>query len=106
MEGIHHWPTCPFEEVAYLRLPHRHMFHFKALVNVSHDDRDVEFIILKHMIREYLNETYWHDEFKCLFFGPMSCEMIARELMEEFNLSQCEVGEDGENGAVLTVTGE
>jgi hypothetical protein len=30
--------------------------------------------------------------------------MIARDLMEAFNLSKCEVNEDGENGAVLTYT--
>jgi len=34
----------------------------------------------------------------------MSCEMIARELIEHFNLSRCEVSEDGENGAIVTRT--
>lgn len=106
MEGIHNWPSCPYDEVAYLRDPHRHMFHFKASVNVTHDDRDVEFIMLKHTLLEYMYENYWHDEHKCLHFGPMSCEMIARELMEVFELSQCEVSEDGENGAILIDHGE
>lgn len=103
VEGIHNWPDCPFEEVAYLRDPHRHMFHVKAQVAVTHDDRDVEFIVLKHKVRDYLEEMYWDDETKCCYFGAMSCEMIARELIEEFNLTSCEVSEDGENGAILTV---
>jgi hypothetical protein len=29
--------------------------------------------------------------------------MIAKELIAKFNLSRCEVSEDGENGAIVTV---
>jgi hypothetical protein len=36
-------------------------------------------------------------------FGAKSCEMIAIELINEFNLSRCEVNEDNENGAIVTV---
>lgn len=103
VEGIHNWPGCPFEEVSYLRNPHRHVFHIKAHAPVHHDDRDVEFILLKHHITEYLNTTYWSDDVWCLYFGARSCEMIARELIDQFGLSRCEVNEDGENGAILTV---
>lgn len=103
MEGIHNWPGCPFDEVGYLRDPHRHMFHITAFVNVSHDDRDVEFIMLKHEIKEYLYDKYWDDEHKCLWVGSMSCEMIAAELIDKYNLCKCIVSEDGENGAVLTI---
>lgn len=99
IEGIHRWKDCPLEEVAYLRDPHRHMFHIKAFVPVLHDDRDVEFIMLKHKITEYLITRYWSDEYKCLFFDSMSCEMIARELIDAFDLTVCEVSEDGENGS-------
>ena len=102
VEGIHNWPGCPLEEVAYLRDPHRHVFHVKAYTTVTHSDRDVEFIMLKHTLLEYLTTTYWHDECKCLYFGAKSCEMIAQELIDSFGLSRCEVSEDGENGAVVT----
>lgn len=101
VEGLHHWPGCPFDEVAYLRDPHRHVFHIKAHTIVGHDDRDVEFIMLKHEIARYLEEKYWNEELKLHLFGAMSCEMIARELMETLHLSRVEVSEDGENGAVL-----
>jgi len=105
VEGTHNWPNCPFDEVAYLRDPHRHMFHIKAHKIVNHDDRDTEFIMLKHQIQRYLNTKYMldpHGDGLCVF-GAMSCEMIARELIEEFNLCRCEVNEDGENGAILYV---
>jgi len=72
------------------------VFHVKAYKKVTHDDRDVEFIMLKHRIQEFMIAR-WPDH----NFGPMSCEMIAEKLMNVFELSQCEVSEDGENGAVL-----
>lgn len=103
LPGIHNWPGCPFDEVAYLRDPHRHMFHIKAFKDVYHDDRDVEFIMLKNEITQYLDDQYWDEETRCLYFGAMSCEMIAKELISVFDLSSCEVSEDGENGAILTV---
>lgn len=111
IEGTHNWPGCPFDEVAYLRDPHRHMFHIKAYKPVSHSDRDVEFIMLKHQINKHLIGKYWSswEESEIAAgtglceFGAMSCEMIAEELIGEFDLSKCEVSEDGENGAVVTV---
>ena len=103
VEGTHSWPGCPFDEVAYLRDPHRHMFHIKAFKKVSHNDRDTEFIILKHRIQEYFFNKYHMPMQQLCVFGAMSCEMIAEELITEFRLSQCEVNEDGENGAIVTV---
>lgn len=103
VDGTHNWPGCPFDEVAYLRDPHRHMFHIKAYKEVNHNDRDVEFIILKHQLVDYLDHTYYCETPKTHVFGARSCEMIAHELIKQFNLSRCEVSEDGENGAVLTV---
>lgn len=97
-EATHNWPECPFEEVSYLRDLHRHIFHIKAYKKVNHDDRDVEFIMLKHSIQLYLRTTYPGKT-----IGAKSCEMLARELIEEFGLSKCEVSEDNENGAIVTV---
>jgi hypothetical protein len=104
LEGIHNWPGCPFPEVDYLRDPHRHVFHIKAHKIVTHNDRDVEFIILKHAVQQHLLDQYWDEKYKCLMFGARSCEMIAEELISKFDLSKCEVSEDGENGAIVTVT--
>lgn len=103
-EGIHNWVTCPLDEVKYLRSPHRHVFHVKAYFEVNHDDRDVEFIVAKHEIAKWMREKWWDDNLQLLNFGGMSCEMIARDLIEAFGLVKCEVNEDGENGAILEVT--
>lgn len=44
--GFHRWDSAP-EEVAFLRDLHRHIFNVKVTVEVSHNDRDVEFFLLK-----------------------------------------------------------
>lgn len=106
VEGTHCWPSCPFDEVAYLRDPHRHVFHIKAYKHVTHDDRDVEFIMLKHQIQNSLRLGYWNEDQKLHVFGAKSCEMIAKELIFNFHLHMCEVNEDGENGAIVEVTEE
>lgn len=103
VEGIHFWPDCPIEEVSYLRDPHRHLFGIKAFKKVTHDDRDVEFIWFKHEIQEYLMDKYVDTSFRLCVFGAMSCEMLANELIDKFDLTRCEVDEDGENGAIVTV---
>lgn len=101
IEGIHRWAKCPIEEVSFLRDYHRHVFHVICTKSVYHDDRDVEFIQLSHDIQKYLNDRYYSDQYKCLFFDDMSCEMIANELLQKFNLNGCEVNEDGEGGAIV-----
>ncbi len=106
IEGLHHWPGCPLVEVNYLKDLHRHVFHIKAHKKVSHADRDVEFIVLKHEIQEYLRLKYFNDSSRLCNFGSQSCEMLAKELISKFNLSKCEVSEDGENGAIVTVVEE
>lgn len=98
VEGIHCWPDCPFEDVAFLRNPHRHLFTVTATKLVSHDDRDIEIIRLKRAMTVYLNPRDGHE---ARDFGAQSCEMIARDLMEQFNLLNVHVLEDGENGAYL-----
>lgn len=105
-EGIHRFPNCPFTEVSYLENPHRHVFHIKAYVKVSHDNRDVEFIILKHKIKSFLYDEYFDSQLRLFDFDTMSCEQIAKAFISKFDLSRCEVSEDGENGAIVTVQSE
>lgn len=102
VDGIHSWPECPLIEVDFLQTPHRHVFHIKAVASVDHDDRFIEFIVLKHDILEYLRDKYWDNEKRAHVFGRMSCEQLAIELIERFNLDSCDVSEDNENGSIVT----
>jgi hypothetical protein len=94
--ATHNWPDCDIKEVYFLKFPHRHVFHIRAEKLVNHDDRDIEIIMFKDSILKFLENKY-HGDFKF-----MSCEMIAKKLCKEFNLSRCQVLEDGENGAEVS----
>lgn len=103
-EGIHCYPAAgsdpKLRDVAFLASPHRHMFHFKVYLEVFHDDRDVEFILLK---RE-LEGLYGSGTLKLDY---MSCEMIADELLTYLKNqypgrdATIVVSEDDENGCEL-----
>lgn len=99
-EGMHHWLDAP-KEVFFLKNLHRHMFHVRVRIEVFHDDREVEFILLK---RE-LEKMSICSEF---YLGERSCEMIAKifyDYVKEYKGrerdTEVEVSEDGENGAIL-----
>lgn len=107
VEGTHFYGEAP-DEVAYLRESHRHMFGIRAEVEVFHDDREVEFIMMKHFLDSCLTKNYHWCSVRRLFdFGRTSCEMIATCLVGELRVKYGErnitvtVDEDGENGAVV-----
>ena len=103
-EGIHRYPAAASDPklaaVSFLANEHRHMFHFRVDLEVFHDDREVEFILLKREL-EGLYST------GTLQLNNMSCEMIARELLAYINQyypkRDCviSVSEDNENGCTL-----
>lgn len=108
-EGIHKYPAAATDpklsEVSFLAHPHRHMFHFRVELEVFHDDRDVEFILLKRELEGlYSSGT--------LQLNNMSCEMIARELLQYIKTyypgrdSTIQVSEDNENGCTLVYVKE
>jgi len=105
VEGLHVWweAETKLPEVAYLSHLHRHIFYITCKQTVNHLNRDTEFIMLKHMITEYLTAKYHDDVYNCLNFNGMSCEMLAVELVDKFNLCYCSVFEDNENGAEIIV---
>lgn len=96
VEAIHCWPNCNIDEVAYLKHPHRHTFQFICRVEVTHNERDVEFIELKHKLKQYLGSKYYSKIYKCCDFGSMSCESLAEDVLTAFGLVKCIVSEDGE----------
>ena len=102
VEWIHRRKDCPLSDVSFLKDYHRHMFYITCTKKVLHDDRDVEIIMFKRELIRYLEARYFSEEKNCLFFDWMSCEMIAKELLDMYELESCEVLEDWENWALVT----
>ena len=90
--GFHCWPDAP-EPQAYLRDRHRHTFHVEATKQVTHADRDIEFIELRERVDVWIKERQQQDS------ATMSCEHWAIAIAEQFDFDAVEVNEDGENGA-------
>ena len=103
VDGMHNFPAAAelFPEVAFLAERHRHMFHIEAKKEVFHDDRDVEFLMFKKDITDYLKQMYYKPETRTHEFGAMSCEMIAKIILNQFNCTAVSVWEDLENGAIV-----
>lgn len=108
-EGVHLYPaaatdpnlkTGDWDDVSFLGVPHRHIFHFRVRIEVFHDDRDIEFIQFKRWIEKLYNEDI-------LELNHKSCEMIADDLYVEIStrypgrMVEIEVSEDGENGCQI-----
>jgi hypothetical protein len=108
-EGVHLYPaaatdphlkTGDWDDVSFLGVPHRHIFHFKVRIEVFHDDRDIEFIQFKRWLEKLYNEDI-------LELNHKSCEMISDDLYKEISARypgrfvEIEVSEDGENGSLI-----
>ena len=102
--GMHYWPDAPIP-VEYLGTNHRHVFHIEVAVEVIHDNRAVEFHLLKMAADAAINEMYGTEQTK--WIGPRSCEQIAKELgtylvfTNHFAVREIAVSEDRENGATV-----
>lgn len=99
--GFHRWPDAP-DYRAYLRDRHRHLFHVRVAVSVSQYSREVEFHDLQDEMLRHLGALSDGG----VDFGIWSCETIARALGRSLRsdglaVSQVEVSEDGENGAIV-----
>jgi hypothetical protein len=99
--GFHCWPDAP-AEVSYLSNPHRHEFLIRVEARVGHDDREIEFHMLKREAKLAMITAFDAAEQGSEFqFGHRSCEMIAQHLYASirYPVSAIEVWEDQENGA-------
>lgn len=96
VEGIHYFPDAP-TGVEFLRERHRHMFHIKAYWDVSHVNRDKEFILEKQRLTAFVQDLFDNEN-----PAAMSCEFIAVQIIDHLHAVKVEVNEDGENGAVIT----
>lgn len=107
VEGVHFWPDAKTKlpEVAYLSSPHRHIFHVTVTKAVTHEDRDIEIIMFKRELQDYFQRNFFDTSLQLVNFGARSCETIAKDLVEAFDLDIAEVLEDGENGAAVLKSG-
>jgi hypothetical protein len=101
-EGWHVWPDAPIE-VDFLKCVHRHIFYVEAKIPVSHDDRQLEFFMVKRFIDEFIYSKYPEGKLK-----SKSCEMLAEEILNTLQSNYelrkgvaVGVYEDGENGAIV-----
>lgn len=97
-EATHNWPKVAEvlpnnPEIHFLQYPHRHVFHITLEKAVTHSDRDVEIILFKKVVLNYLHESFRGN------LENRSCEMLAELLLATFDCFSVEVLEDNENGA-------
>ena len=110
-EGIHKYPAAATDpnlatgdeyDVSFLANPHRHIFHFRVWLGVTHNDRDVEFIQFKRWLEQLYSSAQG-----VLSLDYKSCEMMADDLYVQIAAKYpgravwIEVSEDGENGALI-----
>ena len=80
--GTHNWPEADevFPEVGFLKHEHHHDFHIYVECDVLHQDREIEFILLRVDIMKIL-DAYPGKYIKR--FGHRSCEMIAENIKKK-----------------------
>ena len=108
-EGIHKYPAALTDpalatgdeyDVSFLGYPHRHMFHFRVALKVTHNDRDIEFIQFKRWLENLYKDDVIQLDYK-------SCEMMSDDLFDQIVAKypgrdiKIEISEDGENGALV-----
>jgi hypothetical protein len=108
-EGMHKYPAALTDptlatgdeyDVSFLGYPHRHIFHFKVWIGVTHNDRDIEFIQFKRWLENLYKDATLKLDFK-------SCEMMSDDLYAQISQRYpdrevwIEVSEDGENGSFI-----
>lgn len=108
-EGIHKYPAALDDpalatgdeyDVSFLGYPHRHKFHFRVAISVTHNDRDIEFIQFQRWLENLYKEDVIQLDYK-------SCEMMSDDLFDQISAKypgrdvKIEISEDGENGAFI-----
>ena len=56
-EGFHKYENAP-EEVAFLRVLHRHTFNVEVEMETFHNDREIEFIMVQHELKNFFQNKY------------------------------------------------
>lgn len=109
--GVHLWADAP-DVVGYLRSQHRHVFNIEAKISVDHNDRELEFIMVKAEIDKFMQEyieakkqQVTRPEELNLGSCEMMCEYLIEKLTEKYGNRDytVRVFEDNENGGEVIV---
>lgn len=104
--ALHRFPAAAsfFPERGYLEHPHRHKFFVRVEIEVSHNEREIEYHDLKDQVDGWIALgllVNWNEE--------QSCETIAEKLLHfiiegypGYSRHSVSVSEDNENGSIVT----
>ena len=96
-EALHKWDAAD-GVIDYLKYPHRHLFHVQMEWEVTHEDRQIEFISMKQNVDRWIARL-GESEHEPLLIN-WSCETYASKLGKVWGCTRVMVSEDGENGAI------
>lgn len=101
-EGFHYYPNAGEIDprIKFLENEHRHMFKVEVTISVKHDDRELEFFLVKWALSNFIQSGDQNHK---------SCEMIARDILNEHLIPsygedrtyQVVVSEDGESDGII-----
>jgi hypothetical protein len=100
-EGYHFYPNAGDIDtrIGFLENVHRHMFKVEVKIEVEHDNRELEFFLVKWALQEFISGGNMNHK---------SCEMIAREIINHHLIPkygnryyEVVVSEDGESDGIV-----
>ena len=101
-EGFHFYPNAGSIDprIKFLEYEHRHMFKVEVKISVNHEDRELEFFLVKWALTDFLTEGRMNHK---------SCEMIATDILEKHLIPlygkdrtyEIVVSEDGESDGII-----
>lgn len=99
--GFHCWPDA-VPEVEFLKHKHRHVFNIEARIQVTENDRELEYFMVQNFIDAIINEAVLGTD-----QSASSCETMAEIVLDYLEAKypsrkiSVEINEDGENGSII-----
>lgn len=101
-EGYHFYPNAGTIDprIQFLENEHRHLFKVEVKISVDHDDRELEFFLVKWALIDFIKAGEQNHK---------SCEMIARDILDQHLIPsygegryyEIVVSEDGESDGII-----
>lgn len=101
-EGFHFYPNAGQIDprIKFLESEHRHIFKVEVKIGVTHQDRELEFFLVKWKLAEFIQDGNQNHK---------SCEMIASDILTKHLIPsygtaryyEIVVSEDGESDGII-----